>query len=161
MCSRLIILLGLLVGLFVSCERDDICDEGQIVTPRLILTFQDAQNPFDRKAVNNLLVNELLTDVVVFPTASVDSIAIPLRLDDNETIFRFIKDNNAATPSINVVAFTYDIDQLFINRACGFRGIYTNLVGSFTQTGSNWIQNIIVVEDRVENENFIHVQVLH
>lgn len=159
--SRLLILMGIVIGLFASCERDDICDEGQIVTPRLIITFQDAQNPFNRKSVNELQVSEQLSDEVVFNTASVDSIAIPLRLDENETVFRFTQNNNATTPITDIVAFTYQVDEVFINRACGFKGIYTNLVGSFTQTGTSWIQSIIVVEDRVENENFIHVQVLH
>jgi hypothetical protein len=42
--------------LLVACEKDDICAETTPTTPQLVITFKDANNINESKAVESLAV---------------------------------------------------------------------------------------------------------
>lgn len=48
---RLIIvpIIALVIGITISCERDDICPESTSTTPRLIIDLLDSENPENKK----------------------------------------------------------------------------------------------------------------
>ena len=56
----------------------------------------------------------------------VDSIAIPLRIDQDNTSFAFTRSLNGSDNS-DAITFEYEPDEEYLNRACGFKAIYNNL----------------------------------
>ncbi len=149
-----------------SCEKDDICVDGD--TPLLIITFFDIDNTTVAKAVPALRVSsgDLGPPSTFTDRSSLDSIAIPLRVDTNTTTFSFI--TNSAddadameTGNIDMLTFNYETQEVFISRACGFIANYDNLTDSLTEDDENWILDIEIVTPLVENSNAAHVQIFH
>ena len=66
----------------------------------------------------------------------------------------------------NHVYFDYDINEIFISRACGFINNYNLSLAlpydpADTQGSTNWISEIIILNDSITNENQSHVKILH
>lgn len=168
---NLIILVSLLlltIGLS-SCEKDDLCDPSLSVTPRLIITFVDNLNPLERKSVDELQVKEIgsstfapLNSTGVLSLTAVDSIAIPLRTDNNRTSYDFIR-TDATGINIDNIDFNYSLEEEYLNRACGFKINYNNLEAIHTAetAGIQWIRNVRVVNTQVTSNNDIHIEVRH
>ena len=167
-----------IIPLFLTllyCESDDICPESTPTTPRLIITFYDVENPESKKNIESLGVytvnNGELNIIEGINGINTDSIAIPLRDDESVTNFKFCKDFSEDITVIqsgllNHVYFDYEIIEIFVSRACGFINNY-NLSIAFpyyppTPPGlSNWISEIIIINDSITNENQSHVKILH
>ena len=49
----------------ISCEKDDICSESTLTTPRLIITFKDVTDPEQSKAVESLGVYAIVNDEMI------------------------------------------------------------------------------------------------
>ena len=158
---------------FWNCEKDDICAEGTPVTPRLIIEFYDAANPTVLKNVTNLRVEEFGTDVgVVFNENLLETnparfltngnkIAIPLKTFANISEFDFILNHGDVSENTDAITFTYDKEEIYISRACGFKTIFSltaNNPSIFPATGY-WIQNIEVMQPNIETENEVHVKI--
>lgn len=165
--SRLVLLVSLLFVGFNSCQRDDLCDSSQAVTPRLIITFVDAGNTLERKAVPTLSITDLassnlapLNDSGSTSLAAVDSIAIPLDSNTDLTRYRFTQ-NDGTSDFIDDIEFSYIVNEEYINRACGFKNTYDELNTAITSVTPSWIDNIEVLTDNVTNTNTIHVEVRH
>ena len=152
-----------------SCEKDDLCDPSLSVTPRLIITFVDITDPEERKTVDELQLKEigasgfapldssgstLLTDE--------DSIAVPLRTDNNRTSYDFYRED-ATGINIDNIDFNYTLEEIYINRACGFKVTYNNLgfVQNPESTGQEWIRNVRVLTESVTSNNDIHIEIRH
>lgn len=165
--SKIIILLVLLLIGFNSCERDDLCDSSQAVTPRLIVTFVNANNTLERKAVASLTVREIVNDTLAplndtgaTALAAVDSIAIPLNTNDNLTTYRFSNDDGTID-LMDDIAFSYVVNEEYINRACGFKNTFEDLTATLANGSNSWIDNVEVITDNVTNTNNIHVEIRH
>jgi hypothetical protein len=161
--------LILLITILNSCEKDDLCTPDQAVTPRLIIEFKDALSPLENKAVERLQVQEIgssefapLNDDGATTLTSIETISIPLRTDSNRTSYNFILNESGVLNSDNI-DFTYNLDEEYVSRACGFRVVYNGLIAVLTpeSTGVQWIQNVAVVEQSITNNTDIHVQILH
>ena len=57
--SKLKVSLFSIFFILISCEKDDICIEDEIGTPRIILSFYDKIDKNLRKPVENLLIKGL------------------------------------------------------------------------------------------------------
>ena len=100
-----------------------------------------------------------------------DSIAIPLRDDESVSNFKFCKDYSEDIPVIpsglpNHLYVDYEINEKFISRACGFVNNYNlSLVLPYdpidVSNPSNWISDVIILNDSITNENQSHVKILH
>lgn len=148
-----------------SCEKDDICVDGD--SPLLILTFFKSESPTVPLAVNKLRVIgiERNTPVNTFSDRSNrDSIAIPLRNDQNLTGFVFIQ-NSASDETGNelgnpdTLLLQYDIESTYISRACGFIPNYANLTILTVPDQNNWIDSLTVQKTRIDNSTASHVSV--
>ena len=158
-----------------NCESDDICPESTLTTPRMIITFYDINNPEERKNVESLGVyiskNSEFTLINEINGINTDSIAIPLRDDESVSDFKFCKDFSQGITEIpsgspNHVYFDYETNETFISRACGFINNYNLSVAlpydpSDTPGFTNWISEVIILNDSVTNENQSHVKILH
>lgn len=160
-------LIALLLVLLASCEKDDICVDGD--TPLLVVGFFDTDDPDEPKTVPSLRITELILNeqINTIPdrASNLDSIGVPLRIDEVATQFAFIA-NSADDPitgdelgDIDTVTIAYQPEEVFISRACGFVVQFNGLTVS-TNT-SNWIDSIHVVQPRIENSNAIHVKLFH
>ena len=169
---RLILIISIIF--LTGCEKDDICPESTQTTPRLVITFYDIDNTQERKNVESLAVyavrdNELvlIEDISGITT---DSIAIPLRNDIGVSNFKFIKnysvENDVMFGDSNHIYIDYEINDVFISRACGFIANYSittllnyDLMADPPITG--WITGYEIINSTVTNENQSHVKILH
>ena len=172
--NKYLVLILIIITIY-NCESDDICPESTLTTPRLIVTFYDEENPEERKNIESLGVyivknNELML-ISEINGINTDSIAIPLRDDESVSNFMFCKDFSDDVTVIpsglpNHVYFDYEINETFISRACSFINNYNLSIAlpydPFDTPGStNWISELIILNNYVTNENQSHVKILH
>lgn len=163
--------------LFFTCERDDICAEDTITTPRLLLDFFDVDDSETLKSVIGLTVygEGLVTDENGNPTeptvtsdttlsfnSTINNIALPLRIgiEGEETTTRYIFEmetsfrldsDDATLSNTDIVVITYIPEFVYVSRACGFKSIFTEL--NITIEGGDdgaWIDETIF-PDTFEN----------
>lgn len=163
---RILILLLAAVISFNACEKDDICVDGD--TPLLIIRFYDNDNPGELKAVPNIRVIGLGQNSTVNTIAdrtSLDSIALPLRINEPNTGFILISDSadedDLETGNIDTLTFDYNTLEVFVSRACGFVANYDELGELLTTDSENWIQNIEIVSPLVQKQDSAHVKIFH
>lgn len=166
---RFFFIIGFALVLLNACERDDICPPGTPTTPKLIIEFFDNEESLENKAVINLsYVAEGSNDTINLSTSGqgIDSIALPLNTNTNSSRFQLIRNTgNNQFENADEVLFTYQVDDAYINRSCGFKAIYSDLSASRIPEENpiidNWIRSIIVEEFDVENENVTHIIIFH
>ena len=94
--------------------------------------------------------------------STTDSIAIPLRTGFDFTDYLFVENDQDEEPgNTDKVTFSYQRENIYINRACAFKAIYTQLSANRESDNNNWIQEIVINEFIVENENKTHVTIFH
>lgn len=171
----LIFLMLFLLG----CEKDDICAEATPTTPTLILRFYDFGEQDETKNVTGLRVTGIDDDNAEVPisnlvSVSSDSIALPLRTDANETRFTFhldyaIDDNGTpedpdddfVTGNPDIVTISYQREEVYVSRACGFKTIFNDVIFNVQNDGDRWIINSEIINATVENEISAHIKILH
>lgn len=138
----------------IACEPDDICIEETPGTPQLILRFYDAQNPTVRKPVNSLEIQGIGSDIVQ-NLSDIDSVAIPLKIVENQT--EFIFKNNEQT---DIIRFSYTSNNVYISRSCGYQSVF-NLASASIDQPQSWIQELVINTSEIINENQAHVTLLY
>jgi len=173
-----LLFLLLLLAVF-ACEKDDICSETTATTPQLVVRFYDALIPADTKPVSGLFVYGIndASETVFFKNISIgtkDSIAIPLRTDINTTKLVFhldfsIDDNDTPDDESDdivlgnpdTVDVSYIREDVYVSRACGYKATFTNLGATLTTNTDNWITNITIENNTIDNENAAHINIYH
>lgn len=135
----------------LSCEVDDICLEP--TTPQLIIRFYDAANPTVKKQVSNLNIWIAGKDSII-KNKTTDSISIPLNTALDLTKYKFSSSN-----LIDEVTYSYQRSDVFVSRSCGYKFIFQNI--SASNSSSNWIQQMIIINPTIENEKNAHIKILH
>lgn len=163
MIKKLLLILTLVFSINGGCTRDDICSEVTPTTPLLIINFKDIANPLVAKSVSNLTVEtDYDPGVLLLSEVTTDSIAIPLQVGADNTRYRFITNAGETNELIDIYEFNYMRENIYINRACGFKTIYTTLSAIEDDNGAvDWIINLEVLNTTVENENEAHISIFH
>ncbi len=154
-----IILWMLLFITFFSCERDDICIDP--TTPKLTVKFYDVLNHQNVKSVNKLKV-EIDSLGVFIPfgeVKSVDSILIPLRIDQDITKIRLTKDTDEISQVFDEWNLIYQRELRFVSRSCGYKTIFLNTENQSNTT--NWMQEVEIIYQNIENEKKTHILIYH
>lgn len=165
---------------FSGCEKDDICPEGSNTTPSLIIRFYDVTNPNTDESldVTNLVVQGVGNDSVLsgYDIVATDSIALPLKTTDNITQYSLyqeyvLNDNDTpdddsddyVTGNEDIITITYDVEEVYVSRACGYKTVYKNVSINLESDSDNWIQLIRSVNDNqsVEDETEQHFKFYH
>ncbi|MGW9685846.1 DUF6452 family protein [Flagellimonas sp. 2504JD1-5] len=164
-----ILLLAFLFIQLASCEKDDICVEGD--TPLLVIGFFDINNPEQSKDVPSLRIKEVILDnnvnTITDRASNLDSIGIPLRIDATSTQFAFITNSaddattGEETGNIDTLTISYNTRDAFVSRACGFVANFDDVNVGLPASTSNWIQDITIVQQTIENSSNIHVKIFH
>ena len=168
--KRLLPILFLLsIVQFSSCEKDDICVEGD--TPLLIIGFFDAEDTTASKNVSRLRVRESGLDTIVDTfddRTNRDSIGLPLRIASSSTEFVFIinsRDDEETEEELgnrDTLRFNYEVNERFVSRACGFVANYNSLdTVRQVRPDEDWIKRITLVDTNIVNSNAIHVKIFH
>ncbi len=166
-----ILLITALLVYVSSCEKDDICVNGD--TPHLVIGFFDIEDTTAAKEVPSLRIRALDNDSVLQNETfsdradSPDSLLVPLRINATNTSFEFIMDSEddeeteMEIGNIDPLTISYTTSEAFVSRACGFVVNYDGLSITLHESENNWIQDIRIVQPTVENSNNIHVKIFH
>lgn len=152
--------LGLLVLLLLSCQKDDICPAGTETTPLLIIEFYDAQDPSRLKAVQSLVV-QATGEPVFFGPESTNRIEIPLKTYESITEYQFTSNSDTGSENTDIIRFSYDPTPEYLNRACGYIVNYRNMDASTVPDDNNWIISEVVLQENIENEAEVHIAITH
>ncbi len=148
---KYLILLFILCFTFINCEKDDICID--TTTPKLIIVFYNDTIPSVKTAVTSLTIWAEGKENI-YENKSLDSITIPLDLNQNRTTY--ILDNKT---SKDTISFTYERKDIFVSRSCGYKTIFENLqIESITD---NWIKNDTLKNTTIDNETAVHLTIFH
>ena len=160
--SKLKTSLFAIIFIMISCEKDDICIESEIGTPRIILSFYDKTNKTLKKPVENLLIKGIEREDTL-DIFSGDSIAIPLRNNLNFSKYEFILNSGGENSNNDTIQFEYSRYDLYINRACGFKSNYilNDPPAKLFNIDSPWIEQILKLKDTILNENNAHLAIYH
>lgn len=164
---RWVLLTLIFIGVIASCEKDDICVEGN--TPLLVLEFFDAANPTVTKNVTTLrIVGEGQNSTVntFADRSNLSSVSLPLKTDNDQTTFYIIansasNDAGQETGNVDTLTFSYDRIEDFVSRACGFIVNYENVSPELSAGSANWITDIEVIRASVTNSDSTHVKIFH
>lgn len=166
-----ILLIALIISYVSSCEKDDICVDGD--TPYLVIGFYNIDDTTEFKRVSTLRIRGINNDSILDNDSfndradSPDSILVPLRTNNTNTLYEFIQDSEADDDTgteignIDTLSISYSTREAFVSRACGFVINYDGVNIALPESASNWIQDISVVQSTVENTNNIHVKIFH
>lgn len=164
--KRIFLFVLIVIISFIACEKDDICVDGD--TPLLIIQFYDNENPSELKAVPSLRIiglNQSSTVNTIADRTSLDSIALPLRINEANTGFILISDSadedDLETGNNDTLTFDYSTLEVFISRACGYIANYDDLGELLTSDSENWIQNIEIVSPLIQQQDSAHVKIFH
>lgn len=167
-----VVVLSIICGYMISCEKDDICAEGTPTTPNMVVAFYNSGNRGAFKTVANLKIFvEGFQDTIAI--GRVDSTAlIPLRVDTASVKwgFKYTYTNTLGVKQevIDYLDFSYTTRDEYVSRACGFKTLFTlnedtsaspNPVFSDGGDGSTWIQDTEIVDTEIENEDDTHVKI--
>lgn len=166
-----ILLITMLLVNISSCEKDDICVDGD--TPFLVIGFFDVADTAETKQVPTLrIINSDIATILDNDSFndranSPDSLSVPLRTNEQTTTYTFISDSadDADTQeeagNIDTLTISYQVREDFVSRACGFVSNFDDLTVTLSEGAENWIQDIQIVQSTVENSNNIHVKIFH
>jgi methionine synthase II (cobalamin-independent) len=139
--------------ILTSCGGDDdICLSGDS-TPRLKLKFHDADGKLkqlDSLYVNVDYGNAKLTNVM--SAAKVDSVFIPLKIDDSPYTDVYFK--TTINGDSSKVRISYDSKAIYVSPACGFKKNYQNLKAELLK--SNPVLNVEQNHTSLTDENTIN-----
>lgn len=122
---NLIIIYILTFSFIYSCVDDDVCDK--ISTPRLTIAFVDSLNQKLKK--DSIFIDEVNLDNTMsrHVFSGIDSIKIPLNALSDKTIL-YLYDKKFTPDSIkNIITVTYQTEQEYVSKACGFKILYKNV----------------------------------
>ena len=160
--SKLKTSLFAIIFIMISCEKDDICIESEVGTPRIILSFYDKIDKNLKKPVENLLIKGLEKEDTL-DVFSGDSIAIPLRNDSNFSKYEFILNAGGENSNNDTIHIFYSRYDSYINRACGYKSnfILNNPPTALLNKDNTWINEIVKLKDTVLNEDYSHLAIYH
>lgn len=154
--------LLLLIIIITSCEKDDFCTQNP-VTPKLFLKFYDDTDRESTKKVERLSIIAEQKEDSLFTDETIDSIlTIPLNTAASQTIYTLKMNNvdgNTANNQIAKLTITYETEEKFVSRSCGFKIIFDNV--SFDTDTNTWIKDFTANTTIIENEDAAHVQIFH
>ena len=171
-------IIALIVGITISCERDDICPESTPTTPRLIIDLFDINNQESKKNAFNLVVIGVGNEEILPGYASVtaDDLILPLRTDANSTSYIVHKDfsiDDNGTPedtsddiiggNQDIITINYVTEEVYVSRACGYKTIFKSVELEIEPDSDNWIlsKTNLTNNEPVENENETHFNIFH
>ena len=170
--------IAILFLVMLSCEKDDICSEGTSTTARLFIEFYDISNQESLKNIFNFRVQGVGNENVLsgYNIVTSSQVLLPLKTDEGITQYKLHNDygiDNNGTPddtsddiitgNEDIITVTYNTEEVYVSRACGFKTVFTNITIAVENDGDNWIQLIQPLNDNqsVIDETTAHFKIFH
>ena len=135
-----------------SCQGDDdVCVSGE-ATPRMKVKFKSADGRVATLDSLYVDINYGSGLVNVIKAKSIDSVTIPLRVDNNP--FTEISLRTSEKGSASKIKVTYSLKSDYVSPACGFKRLYENVGG--TLETPNPVIKIEQNQDQIIDENKTH-----
>jgi len=142
-----------------ACESDDLCDQ-TINTPRLVVRFYDPNNLRTPFSVSNLTVYGEGSSTPLVSKATLDSLALPLRLE-NPTTYLLETVVSGTITATATLTLSYTPVQTFVSKACGIRTYYTTLSATLQNPNHSWLKGLKLRNTTVDNEKKAHLHLYH
>ena len=162
--GKKLVFLFVLFLILGGCTRDDICPEETPTTPLLVINFKDITNRLIAKEVENLSVFLNTADSTLINGPITDTIVrLPLNTEANTTSFLFAINSNSEDVNYDLISFTYTNEEVYINRACGFKNFYNEFFVAVQDEplNENWIINFEILQNTVQNQDEAHLTIFH
>lgn len=151
-----IFLLLLALGTMACNSDDDICTSGE-ATPRLKLKFKNANNKEIKLDTLYIDINYGAGVREVVAKASVDSVFVPLRVDNTGSTELNIYTTKARTNG-SVVRLNYTEKAEYVSPACGIRKLYQDLRSQLVTP--NNVKNVELNQTEITNESKTHLYLI-
>ena len=157
---------GLAIFTFLACEKDDICDGGESVTPNVVVNLYDRLNADALKpAVKIAIAADGFNDTLFYTSTA--KIELPLQITENQTTWNIkIYELNTTNDTItrnDKLQFNYTTEALYVSKACGYKTIFHNFnaVKLPNTTNNGWIQSLYKVTNEITNNTNAHIQLYY
>lgn len=158
--KRFLLIIASIV-LLAGCQHSDICTENQPSTPKLVIKFYNKDNPNKLKKVIDFNAKEINAENYYFKNPKNDTIVkIPLRTDQESTLYKFVIHQDSINEKTDILQFNYINQEVYINRACGFKNDFHDLSIEMTPE-DGWIQNIQIPHNQIIDEKDTHIHIYH
>lgn len=149
--KKYITVIIIAITTLISCEQDSICIDA--TTPFLVIRFYDYE---DRSEIKPVLLDAVWAENKPFylENKTLDTLAIPLDINNNFTIYNF--DSDALVDQIN---FNYDRQDIYVGRSCGYKTIFNGL--NIENSTNNWIKEIEIINTIIDNDTAAQVYIYH
>ena len=135
-----------------SCQGDDdVCVSGE-ATPRMKVKFKSADGRVATLDSLYVDINYGSGLVNVIKAKSIDSVTIPLRVDNNPFTEISLRTTNKG--NFSKIKITYSLKSEYVSPACGFKRLYENVGG--TLVTPNPVIKIEQNQDQIIDENKTH-----
>ena len=160
----------LLILIICSCEKDDVCSENAPTTPRLVIEFYDIAAPETTKIVPGLKafgVDENNEEVEINNETVLNRtiLTVPLDINNSQTQFKLYERYDLVgadvTGNPDTVTITYEIENVYVSRACGYSNNFDIQTFSITEDSDLWMVSSDIILNQITNENDIHVKIFH
>ena len=145
-----------------SCTKDDLCSGETPTTPLLTIEFLDYTDRTIPKPTNDLALRLRDSDsTVVYASVSETTLSLPLNTEADQSLF-FLINQASSADNLSVVELDifYQRQDQYVNRACAFKTIYTNVAFESDQTSLSWIKDIELLTPTVEDAS-VHMYIYH
>lgn len=145
-----------------SCTKDDLCSGETPTTPLLTIEFLDYTDRTTPKPTNDLALRLRDSDsTVVYASVSETTLSLPLNTEADQSLF-FLINQASSADNLSVVELDifYQRQDQYVNRACAFKTIYTNVAFESDQTSLSWIKDIELLTPTVEDAS-VHMYIYH
>ncbi|MBA6152543.1 DUF6452 family protein [Gelidibacter maritimus] len=168
---KTLIVLLIILSLW-GCERDDICAATTPTTPHLIIRFYNIDVLTETKTVRRMNVKAEGNPKLIVNDKTTDSIVLPLRVEALNTIntsrFVLTRDQDfdqdtiqSTIPNPDIIEIKYTPELIYVSRACGYKSVFNNISATRVTDSINWILDIEVIKDTINNENAAHINIYH
>lgn len=146
---------------FWNCEKDDICADGTITTPKLVIEFYDA-------TVTDSVVS--IPSIAYFETSvndtlrenEISQLLLPLKTNDDNVSFEMIfngNDDDDTNDISDIISVNYTREDIYISRACGYKTNFT--LTDIVLNSNNWITTDTIVQPSITNEDEVHLKIYY
>jgi len=145
-----------------SCTKDDLCSGETPTTPLLTIEFLDYTDRTTPKPTNDLALRLRDSDsTVVYASVSETTLSLPLNTEADQSLF-FLINQASSADNLSVVELDifYQRQDQYVNRACAFKTIYTNVAFESDQTSLSWIKDIELLTPTLEDAS-VHMYIYH
>lgn len=157
---------------FHSCERDDICAAATPTTPHLIIRFYDINAREETKTGRHMSIRAKESSNYIIHDQTTDSILLPLKVEVldqiNTTQFVLTKDVDydtdekpETTSNTDTLTVNFTPELIYVSRACGYKSIFNNLTANRVEDDLNWIVDVEMIKDTINNEDAAHINIYH